>query len=263
MGMKKTTTVNKNVNNHSSHISLSVSEHNHDIEKKIKKKKKELRLQPAPVDSLIRVLRPKVYITDSAAFKSLVQQLTGNGTAATIPSDPDILIEPAAEEAPVPGTGSVTGEPEEMMSSMFFNDYSPVSDNQQLGFLDEYSPSQSDDRSSYDSREPDHHHQTTMSGPPTDDNSSLLSDDLDMLSNMFSYQDLESWLLDLGPPQISVYDYPLTELFWFSSPEFLCVHVHMEHVQIVCTLDLDLFSQKFIEHLCLYIYTQIYIYIYN
>ncbi|KAJ9183622.1 hypothetical protein P3X46_007447 [Hevea brasiliensis] len=32
--------------------------------------------------SWIKVLRPKVYITDSSSFKGLVQELTGNGTAA-------------------------------------------------------------------------------------------------------------------------------------------------------------------------------------
>ncbi|CAK7346665.1 unnamed protein product [Dovyalis caffra] len=36
--------------------------------------------------SLIKVLRPKIYITDSSSFKRLVQELTGNGR--TIPSPP-------------------------------------------------------------------------------------------------------------------------------------------------------------------------------
>ncbi|GFZ12717.1 hypothetical protein Acr_23g0011020 [Actinidia rufa] len=43
------------------------------------------------ISSLTRILRPKVYITDSSTFKSLVQQLTGNGTsppATTIPQVP-------------------------------------------------------------------------------------------------------------------------------------------------------------------------------
>ncbi|XVE78508.1 hypothetical protein DITRI_Ditri13aG0150700 [Diplodiscus trichospermus] len=38
------------------------------------------------MNSLIKVLRPKVYITDNSNFKSLVQQLTGNGTS-DIPSE--------------------------------------------------------------------------------------------------------------------------------------------------------------------------------
>ncbi|PON35264.1 VQ motif containing protein [Parasponia andersonii] len=42
-------------------------------------------------NSWIKVLRPKVYITDSSSFKQLVQELTGNGTTASpsaIPSPP-------------------------------------------------------------------------------------------------------------------------------------------------------------------------------
>ncbi|ERN09176.1 hypothetical protein AMTRI_Chr03g142420 [Amborella trichopoda] len=32
-----------------------------------------------PMSSLMKVVRPKVYITDSERFKALVQELTGNG----------------------------------------------------------------------------------------------------------------------------------------------------------------------------------------
>lgn len=38
------------------------------------------------LNSLIRVLRPKVYITDSSTFKTLVQELTGNGIISTTPT---------------------------------------------------------------------------------------------------------------------------------------------------------------------------------
>lgn len=38
------------------------------------------------LNSLIKVLRPKVYITDSSTFKTLVQELTGNGNGITSPS---------------------------------------------------------------------------------------------------------------------------------------------------------------------------------
>ncbi|KAF3444998.1 hypothetical protein FNV43_RR14691 [Rhamnella rubrinervis] len=36
-------------------------------------------------NSWIKVLRPKVYITDSSSFKSLVQELTGNGSSSSSP----------------------------------------------------------------------------------------------------------------------------------------------------------------------------------
>ena len=39
-------------------------------------------------NSLIKVLRPKVYITDSSSFKQLVQELTGNGSSTTTSPTP-------------------------------------------------------------------------------------------------------------------------------------------------------------------------------
>jgi len=38
--------------------------------------------------SLIKFLRPKVYITDSSSFKKLVQELTGNGSPTTLSPPP-------------------------------------------------------------------------------------------------------------------------------------------------------------------------------
>ncbi|CAK9168388.1 unnamed protein product [Ilex paraguariensis] len=42
------------------------------------------------INSLIKVLRPKVYITDSSSFKRLVQELTGNGSPISSPPPPSI-----------------------------------------------------------------------------------------------------------------------------------------------------------------------------
>ncbi|XVF71209.1 hypothetical protein PTKIN_Ptkin12aG0017700 [Pterospermum kingtungense] len=47
------------------------------VQAKISKKNNGEKKQ---INSLIKVLRPKVYITDSSSFKSLVQDLTGNGS---------------------------------------------------------------------------------------------------------------------------------------------------------------------------------------
>ncbi|QCD79582.1 hypothetical protein DEO72_LG1g3227 [Vigna unguiculata] len=59
--------------------------------------------------SLIKVLRPKVYITDSSSFKKLVQELTGNGSPTTLsprppppPLEPNIMI----QNCPFVGTQS-------------------------------------------------------------------------------------------------------------------------------------------------------------
>ncbi|KAJ0112906.1 hypothetical protein Patl1_01434 [Pistacia atlantica] len=47
------------------------------------------------LNSLIKVLRPKVYITDSSSFKNLVQELTGNGNTTTaVSSPPDSTYNP-------------------------------------------------------------------------------------------------------------------------------------------------------------------------
>ncbi|OWM73281.1 hypothetical protein CDL15_Pgr001395 [Punica granatum] len=204
MGLKKMTI------NDGSHTSFKISEHNN-VEK-IKKKIIKRQQQP-PINSLIKVLRPRVYITDSSAFKSLVQQLTGNGVPGMPPVDADIPVAPASK-APVVDIGTVMRELEEMVSPSF-HDYSSPSGH--LASLDESSPCPSDDHSSYNSQqEADHHdHQMMLSDSPVDESLSFLFGDLDMTmtENLFSYHDLESWLLDLEPPEVSVYDYPLTGLF--------------------------------------------------
>ncbi|XVF31770.1 hypothetical protein REPUB_Repub17cG0020900 [Reevesia pubescens] len=47
------------------------------------------------LNSLIKVLRPKVYITDSSSFKTLVQHLTGNGATVSqsLPSSSPQMVE--------------------------------------------------------------------------------------------------------------------------------------------------------------------------
>ncbi|KAK7305000.1 hypothetical protein VNO77_42898 [Canavalia gladiata] len=50
--------------------------------------------QQQQFNSLIKVLRPKVYITDSSSFKKLVQELTGNGSPTTLsppPLEPNVV----------------------------------------------------------------------------------------------------------------------------------------------------------------------------
>ncbi|CAK9176443.1 unnamed protein product [Ilex paraguariensis] len=40
------------------------------------------------LNSLVKVLKPKVYIADSSSFKTLVQELTGNGNPLSLSSPP-------------------------------------------------------------------------------------------------------------------------------------------------------------------------------
>ncbi|KAM1113188.1 hypothetical protein ACFX13_046825 [Malus domestica] len=52
-------------------------------------------------NSLIRLLRPKVYITDSSSFKRLVQDLTGNGTSNPITTSSSLSHPPKKHRPPV------------------------------------------------------------------------------------------------------------------------------------------------------------------
>lgn len=56
------------------------------------------------LNSWIKVLRPKVYITDSSSFKSLVQELTGNGSSSSLPIPPtSSSATTATTSPPLPG----------------------------------------------------------------------------------------------------------------------------------------------------------------
>ncbi|OMO95889.1 VQ motif-containing protein [Corchorus capsularis] len=53
------------------------------VKVKISKKNSEKKKEQQQLNSLIEVLRPKVFITDCSSFKTLVQHLTGNGTSSS------------------------------------------------------------------------------------------------------------------------------------------------------------------------------------
>ncbi|WRX09195.1 VQ - like 3 [Theobroma cacao] len=79
------------------------------ISKKTTSEKKQL-------NSLIKVLRPKVFITDSSSFKSLVQDLTGNGNSSVS----QLLPSPQIVEEVPPAVIDVEdnhGNPESSMES--------------------------------------------------------------------------------------------------------------------------------------------------
>ncbi|RDX90505.1 hypothetical protein CR513_27620, partial [Mucuna pruriens] len=79
--------------------------------------------QKHQLNSLIKVLRPKVYITDSSSFKKLVQELTGNGSPITLSPPP---LEPnMVENCPlVIGTDPETS-PDVSISPEATSNYSP------------------------------------------------------------------------------------------------------------------------------------------
>lgn len=71
-------------------------------------------------NTLIKILRPKVYITDSSSFKKLVQELTGNGSPTTLsppPLEPNMdanfpLIGTEAQSDPQTSPDDVSISPE-------------------------------------------------------------------------------------------------------------------------------------------------------
>ncbi|KAL4363471.1 hypothetical protein GQ457_04G024210 [Hibiscus cannabinus] len=69
------------------------------------------------LNSLVKVLRPKVYIIDSPSFKTLVQELTGNATVSS-PSTSS-LPRISEDSVPVIEVGHDPGNPESSTESSF------------------------------------------------------------------------------------------------------------------------------------------------
>ncbi|KAM1113189.1 hypothetical protein ACFX13_046826 [Malus domestica] len=172
--------------------------------------------------SLIRLLRPKVYITDSSSFKRLVQDLTGNGASNPITTSSSLLHPPKKHRPPVEEEKEIPVvvdiEPEgsvdvstdtsfdssELCSQVFINDQEFKQLCYQI-FADD-------------------HTTTTTSTSEGSAEEQLLVDD------MLPFQDLEQWLnLDTAydqpnhdpfshygyaqiDQQVSIYDYELSGL---------------------------------------------------
>ncbi|KAL3715203.1 hypothetical protein ACJRO7_007008 [Eucalyptus globulus] len=63
-------------------------------------KKTQPHHQHHQLHSLIKVLKPKVYITDASSFKRLVQKLTGNAASnPSVPSSPNLILNSCPETA--------------------------------------------------------------------------------------------------------------------------------------------------------------------
>lgn len=144
--------------------------------------------------SLIKVLRPKVYITDSSSFKKLVQELTGNGSPTTLsppppPLEPNIMV----QNCPFVGTESHR-DPE----------------------------TSSDDVSvSPDANSPEWCYDALMNEEFNQVCNELSLDDLAFqesvanIDHLLAYQNFESLLFDyeqMEQPDVSIYDYELSGL---------------------------------------------------
>jgi|UniRef100_A0A2N9IBW4 hypothetical protein len=165
---------------------------------KISKNEKQLH-------SLINVLRPKVYITDTSSFKRLVQELTGNGTNS-ITSTPPTMKQPdvVVENVPIIDIKDDQGDTDQssMEASFASLEYSSELCHQVL--LSEelnqvWNPIYLDDATFEDS---------------------TVNHEVGLLD----YHDLESWLLEMEPlipfyndhahfeQEVTIYDYELSGL---------------------------------------------------
>nr|KYP52248.1 hypothetical protein KK1_025852 [Cajanus cajan] len=155
-------------------------------------------------NSLIKVLRPKVYITDSSSFKKLVQELTGNGSPTTLSPPP---LEPNMVECFHHLVGTETQKDPETSPDEYVSIISPEETTNNSPEL------------CYDALMNEEFNQVC---------NQLCLDDLafhDSLTNqsidhLLAYQNLESLLLDVEPnpfyncyeQDVSIYDYELSGL---------------------------------------------------
>ncbi|XVE72356.1 hypothetical protein DITRI_Ditri11bG0032900 [Diplodiscus trichospermus] len=151
--------------------------------------------------SLIKVLRPKVYITDSSSFKQLVQELTGYRSQTTdkVPGEtekvvPVIEIEDQGEIIPAATAAALS------MDSSFYSFES--TDHQAFELVEKYELTgmmltADDDMSMFDQMNPS---------------------SINQQSDWLAYQNLESWLLDAEPyytqheQAVNLFDYELSGL---------------------------------------------------
>lgn len=196
---------------------------------KITKKNDHKKQQQQQLNSLINVLRPKVYITDSSSFKSLVQELTGNGNIPLVsspPPHPIVLLDDHVLPAPVIEIDDdVTmvgyncyqqGSPD---FSSFASSELSVPTNSLTPSLDYYcSPEELGI----------HHQPTTTAFNELDSSLANNINNDDNIDHLSQYRNVESWLLEMDPflnsnyergyvplnilPEACMYDYELSGL---------------------------------------------------
>ncbi|XWS75717.1 hypothetical protein CRYUN_Cryun01aG0116100 [Craigia yunnanensis] len=158
------------------------------------------------LNSLIKVLRPKVYITDSSSFKSLVQDLTGNGSRTVLQSSPSSLPQIVEKVVPVIDVEDDHGNPESSMESSFDESLESFQVCNHLALSTE------EINQAYDPF-------------PFDDTNSSEYIFMNQQEDSLVYGDLQSWLLDNIDEQypsfdvysqiqqeVSIYDYELSGL---------------------------------------------------
>ncbi|XWS75716.1 hypothetical protein CRYUN_Cryun01aG0116000 [Craigia yunnanensis] len=145
--------------------------------------------------SLIKVLRPKVYITDSSSFKQLVQELTGYGGQTTAKPEE---IEKAVPVIEIEDQGQIRSTTTLSMDSSFYSFESCDQAFQlvEINQLADMMQTAYDDISMFDQ----------------------VSSSTNQQTDWLAYQNLESWLLDAEPyytqheQEVSLFDYELSGL---------------------------------------------------
>ncbi|KAJ7965069.1 VQ motif containing protein [Quillaja saponaria] len=152
-------------------------------------------------NSLINILKPKVYITDSSSFKRLVQELTGNNSTTASPtpvpfSEKEVVeivsVEEVEDQRENIETNSVEVSTDDS-SKLCYNEFMNEGLNQVW-------------------------HQMCVDDTTLED--SITNNPVD---HLFTYQELESLLLDVEPypfynscaymgQEVSIYDYELAGL---------------------------------------------------
>ncbi|KAK7836674.1 hypothetical protein CFP56_022264 [Quercus suber] len=165
----------------------------------LKVSKNERQLQ-----SLIKVLRPKVYITDSSSFKRLVQELTGNGSSITSPP----TIEPNLQLANVPVIDIKDQEdPESSIEASFAS----------LEYSSELCHQVSLSEELNQVSNPIYLYDSTFEDSAVNYDSTFQDSTENYAVDLLAYNDLESWLLDMEPfpfyndhaqidQEVSIYD---------------------------------------------------------
>lgn len=179
-------------------------------------------------NSWIKVLRPKVYITDSSGFKSLVQELTGNGSSSSLPiTTAPPPMKPQEVDNQIQDDYYYQVEPESSTDVTVDVSVDNSSDDQYL-----YSNHQVLLTTDHDLQDDYDDHQVynqiiSLEDTGLEDWTSSQIQEVDMLD----YGSLESWLLDFDhlqhhpyslcngyvnqsteQPEVSIYDYELSGL---------------------------------------------------
>ncbi|KAF9590053.1 hypothetical protein IFM89_030365 [Coptis chinensis] len=156
------------------------------------------------VNSLLKALRPKVYITDCSSFKKLVQDLTGHGKDLT-------------------GHGSepVTFTPPPKQEVLHYQ--VPVID------LEEYVEPESSPELSVDSTDSNNEMLSPLAAF-----TALQSSWMSMNHELPTYQELDSW-----PTEIEIDSFPIYDDYSFQSEDPIYEDYNYQSVEGICISDFD------------------------